>query len=307
MDIGKSVGEWAKFSFTGWLRDRETLTYFISLIIIVVLATIAGNYLIYSLLYPAYSSAAPSSAEIISAMVNAIPILAVFVILNSLAAYFIAYLTIARALKLKKRGAQKLSLTRLAKFLALEIFVFLGAFLSLFNLKFLLILIAAALLYIIGAVLATVTPYVFVGGALVLVGTILLFAYFIVVVYNSIRLLLSPAAFVEKNIGIVAAAKESWKMTKGNVFNVIIAWLVLVVISFIIGFVSAVPATIYSIYYASANSGAAAASSTAAELAITTDIGYMVAMIPSYIFSAFLSIAAWFYIVSIYTGLKKGK
>lgn len=307
MGLEKSIGEWTKFSFTGWLKDRGTLKYFLSLIIIFVLTTIAGNYLIYSLLYPAYSSATPSSAEIVSAMINAIPVLAVFIILNSLAVYFIAYLVIARALKLKKNGAQKLSFIRLVKLLVLELFIFFSAFLSLFNPKFLMVLIAAIVLFIVGVVLVTVPGYFAVGGALLVLGFVLLLAYFIVVAYNSIRLLLSTVAFVEKNLGIVGAAKESWKRAQGNVLNIAIAWLVLIVISFTISAVSAIPATIYSIYYSAVNSAASTVSSTAAELAMTTDIGYMIAMIPTYIFSAFLSIAAWFYMVSIYTGIKKSK
>ncbi|MFA5357956.1 MAG: hypothetical protein WC308_03470 [archaeon] len=307
MDLGKNITDWTKSSFTGWLRDRETLKYFISLIIIVVLATIAGNYLIYSLLYSAYSLGSPTASIIISTMANSIPILVVFVILNSLAVYFISYLVIARALKLRKKGSQKLSFMRLVKFFLLELFIFISAFLSLFNLKFIAILIAAILLFVIGAILATVTAHVTIGAVLILLGILAWLLYLVVVVYNSVRLLLSNVAFVEKDIGIVAAAKESWKITQGNVSTVIIAWLVLIIISFIIGSISAIPATAYSIYYSGINVASDTTSSMATEIALTTDVGYMIAMIPAYVLSAFLSIASWFYLVSIYNGLKKGK
>lgn len=74
----------------------------------------------------------------------------------------------------------------------------------------------------------------------ILLAICLLIPYGIIAIYNSMRLYLSNLIFLNKDISIIAALKESWALMKGNVLIVLLASLVVGFILLLILFAAGV-------------------------------------------------------------------
>jgi len=66
----------------------------------------------------------------------------------------------------------------------------------------------------------------FLGGSRVQIGgptgAFIVIVYGIVVVYNSLRLIVGEAIFVEREESILKSLKESWIQTKGNLWDIVV-------------------------------------------------------------------------------------
>ncbi|MEM4598830.1 MAG: hypothetical protein QW400_04045 [Candidatus Diapherotrites archaeon] len=76
----------------------------------------------------------------------------------------------------------------------------------------------------------------------------LLIIYMAIVMYNSVRLSLSNAIFLSKEIGVMSALEESWTLTRGNVLNIFAVIIIVSIIYLIITF--SIAGIMTSVYFA---------------------------------------------------------
>jgi len=302
------IGAFLNFSFVSWLKDKQALKYLALLSVFTIIFSIVSSFVSYNFTTALLSLQGTPSA-VINAFFGLLSVATVIGLIYFVIIYIIQYFIFAKALGSANLTAEKISVMRLVRLIILDIASVLVALLSMFNLKFLWIVIAAIVLFVGGIVLAAAgyssgaMALTASGGALAVIGIILTIVYLAVVVYNSIRLSMGTAVFIEKERSIMDCLRISWEKTDGKVWEIIAAWVVVVVIMVVISFVASIPAMIYAFIVGFTSALRGVTDSQMIQLALSVNPAYLILSIPIYIASAFIMIVSAYYYVSIYKAL----
>lgn len=217
-----------EFAFR-WLRDRTAWKYLAALFAVALISGIAELLL----------GKPPTSIEEImrgESGMPATPLGAAAVLLMGVAtiliAFYISALLKIRALKVAGHSPPEFGVSKFVKLIATVIAAFIFAVFSVYRLKWLVLGIAGTVLLIAGILLLFVNPIV--GILLLGVSGILLAAYFVAVVYNSLRLMFSDVCLLNSNAGISECLKNSETLTKGKVIGLFLASLVFAIIILVV-------------------------------------------------------------------------
>jgi membrane-anchored glycerophosphoryl diester phosphodiesterase (GDPDase) len=115
--------------------------------------------------------------------------------------------------------------TSIAAFISWYKKIFLYYFIGLIALFFL-----TVILFVLGQWLPAII--------LTVLGIVLFLIYYIVIIHNIVRLSLSTPIMLQKDIGILETAKESWELSKGKTLEIFFAFLVVLVPIMIVSMVA---------------------------------------------------------------------
>ena len=298
MDLGKELQPMLTFSLIDWLKNKKLQKLLLISIIVYSLFSIILTY--FGIQRFSGLSEITNPLELIGPMIEFYIVLGLTLIPVIIILTIVQYITIAKGLELKKKKSMKLDFVRFIKFLFLPLVTTIVAGLSLFDIKKLLIGIIGFLISVMGLGIFFISP-VF-GAILILIGTLLLVAYGIIFIINNIRLSVSDASFVESHNSLIKALKHSWVITRGNVLNIFIIWVVFSVIVMIITYIAIIPSMAFLILNT-------AIIETSKEESINFILNpiYNALMIPSYIITAYAIICQSLLTVSIFSKLEKKK
>ncbi|MFH1256560.1 MAG: hypothetical protein V1494_04680 [Candidatus Diapherotrites archaeon] len=222
------------FSFS-WLKDRAAWKYIVLLWVITAiewLLIIGIGWLLFGDLISSLISNPASLAQLLTNPIVLLSNLFLFIafaaligIVFALVSYYVNALVTIYGLKKAGIEPAKFSLVKYLKLVLLVIVQFFAAIFSALDLKLLLVLAAAVVILIIA---------LFAGWILAILAFLLLLVYGIIVIYNSLRLSMSPVIYLHKDIGIIDAIKSSWKMTDGKVLSILLAMIVVGIVSAIV-------------------------------------------------------------------------
>ncbi|MCX6803724.1 MAG: glycerophosphoryl diester phosphodiesterase membrane domain-containing protein [Candidatus Diapherotrites archaeon] len=221
----------------------------------------------------------------------------------------ISYLFFSHALNSKGRKNVPLNLTQYVLYIVLSIAQCLFVLLSLFRPKYLLILVAAIILFFLGVIISAVGGFIsIIGSLLLIIGLILGFVYIVVIFSNTMRLLFSDPIFVESKKGIVESLKASWDMTKGHCWKMFGTLILLGIISGVIYLIAVIPLIYYMLQQmfaiflsgiVSGGSGVGASSFSA------NSTVFFLSMIPAFVMP-FLIMVSTLVITGMYDIISKG-
>jgi hypothetical protein len=296
MDINADSKEIVNNSFINWLKNKTLQKYFVSLAILEVALAV----ILISMMNEAFITFAQIEENqvglIFDAIISFYSNLGIFLIPFSIIVVFFSYKIIQVGLKLTRRKSVELTIARYIKFFFYPVFASLAAIFSIFDLRYLAIGIVGGLITLIGGATILVNPGL--GVLIAILGFLLMLAYFVIVIINMIKLSLGQIIFVEKEKSIFESLKESFVVTKGNVFNLFILELVFGLIISIISGVVSLPSTMYI--------QSLIATITDPTL-IFSDLIYQVLLLPTYIVGAYAIICSNLFIVNIYSKIKSRK
>ncbi len=253
MDYGQVL----EFSFS-WFKERESLKYialywlavFVYLAILaglvflffgdIIAYLLAGNYLA---IFALGANLQALIARVIYFVAVLIPVLVVF----WLVFLYIGALIALFALRKAGLPAAPFSFYKLLRLIVVGIVSFLIAFFSWYNKIFLPILIAAVVCAV--AALFSILSGNFMTASVFLVLALIIFlVYYIVLVYNSLRLSQCGVIFLSKEIPIMDAIKESWDLTYKRFWSIFLAgFLVGIIAGIVVGIALLVLAAIIAI------------------------------------------------------------
>ncbi|VVB76329.1 Uncharacterised protein [uncultured archaeon] len=304
--MGFEVGEAINFAFTGWMKSRAALKYFIVALILFIILNVALGSVAGSLFGSLSNAASMSPGEALGMVGYFFLYVAVFVVLYWLISGFIAYFMLGSALREIKRKPVEFSAGRYVRFLGLMIANCLSVVFSLFKLKFLWVLISGIVLAIVGGVLAAAgvsfgsnVAMIILGALLVVVAFILFICYAVIMVYNAMRLLIGEMIFVEKEQGIWKSLKASWDITGKNALNIFVVMFVVAIVVMILSFILSAPSMIYQFSVIGMTGGTGA-------LKLMSDPTYLGLSALTNIVQAFAVMVQAFAIAGIYTQISKG-
>jgi len=197
----------------------------------------------------------------------------------------------------KKYKPAPLDFGRFVKFLFYSLIESLAAVFCIYELKYLAVGIVSLILFILGGVLVIFASTNFIlgiiGALFLVLSVILALAYFVIIIYNSYRLMVSTVAFVASGKGIFETLKMSWDMTKGNVLMIFLVMLVVGIIISSISFTVSMPAMFYGM-------GVGIVSSIFGGTSTAFDPIYLTLLIPAQIFAAIGVIVSSYVLVALY-------
>ncbi len=252
--------EFLKFALTAWIKDKKSLKYFLFLVLFNAVLLIVTNLCMYTLLEPFSKAAMVNPNQLGYAMVYLFVFIISIVFIGVVIPMIIVYFIYTRALELTKRSFVQLTGIRILKVFVLSLASSIISFLSLFRVRWLLLLLASVGMLVVSLVTFTIAGAMsynynmrmfqngvaLFGIALLLFSFLGFLAYLIVVFYNSLRLSLSTIIFIEKEKKVLACLKESWDLTSGKIVNSFWLFVVLMILMIIVnGFVS-LPLQIYT-------------------------------------------------------------
>jgi len=300
----EGIWEAVKFGFVQPLKDMRALKLSAFLGVFLVVMSLISTAAVYVMFKP-YVDSPSSMAALTSDLWAGMAFLAYFfvmiialTIVQAIIVNLIDVMAISRALEMKSFiPKMEAGLMGALKLLVVGICVSLFSFFSVFNLKMLLILAASVFFTIVGFILVIFfqsnIALVFIGVLVMLLGFMLFGAYLVVVIYNSIRLVMSPIILVEKDLGIIDSCRASWVKTEGQVLGLFIAMVILSIILTILVSIVSIPVKAYSVVLTLANPGIT-------DFAISTDPLYILLAIPIYLASGYAVIVGSFFLTSIY-------
>ena len=300
MELGKEIGPLLSTSFTSWFSNKKLKLYFLINAVLLVILGLTVTLSMGSIFKGLTGVSNP--AQLFPALIGFYTSMFLVLAPISLIIVLIDYLIISECLKIYKRKSQKIDIIRYIKLVFFPLVTGITAALSLFNIRWLLIGIAGLVIFIIGIVAAIFSPIV--GGVLAIIGAIIMVAYYIIVIYNMVRLSMGCIAYVEGR-GVFDALRQSWKITKRNVWNIIIAFFVFVIIAWIIAIVSEIPAIIYAFVSTISTAISTGNANGLAGLNLFSDPVYIILLMITYIVSAYIAIATSLFAVGIYNSLAK--
>jgi len=280
-----------------WAKQEGVWKYILGYFIYLLAILVATSYVMYSVLKPFLTINSTSGL----AGLASISYLIVFLLAASIVSLIIqsafSYLFIAKALNSSGRKFVEFDLGRWVKFIVLEIMTSIAVVLSLFNLKLLLVGLAALACMVIAFIaLAFTSLLVFI--IFLLLGALLGLAYFVIMVYNAIKLSMGCVSYVESEKGIIEALKDSWNLTGGSTLNVFIGlFLIGLIVGIIVG-IGMLPSMIYNFVNSVTN---IAASNS---LAYMVDPVYFLLSVLYLVLQAVGSLITCFGMIEIYNQLK---
>jgi len=305
--MGFIVGDAINFAFTGWMKSRQALKYFVVALILFIILNVALGAVAGSLFGSLSNASSMSPGEALGLVGYFFLYITVFVVLYWLISGFIIYFMLGSALKEIKRKPVEFSAGRYARFLGLMIANCLAVLLSLFKLKFLWVLISGIILAIVGIVLVAVGASfgsnviaLILGFLLLGISVILFLCYAVIMIYNSMRLILAEMLFVEKEQGIWKSLNASWNITGGNALNIFVVLFVVTVVVMILSLILSAPSMIYQFSVLGITGGSGA-------LTLMSDPMYIGLSALTNIVQAFAVMVQAFALAGIYAQLNKGR
>jgi hypothetical protein len=292
MDLNKVLKETLAFSLINFKDDKKLVKY-LAYFIIIYLAIALASALIYIGIGGLSEITALEQFMFIFTAVSIVylPFMILIIILT--------YFSSRRGLEVSKKKIARNNLVLFLKYLITPFIAGIYALFSIFNLKFLLILLAGVVISLIGAFTYFLNPLF--AGFLIAISFVFYFAYIFVIIYNSTRLTFTEFAILESS-SIKKALKKSWKSTENNVLNIFIALIVFGIILSIISMVFQMPLIFYSMIF---GFNQAIMGAEFSEAALYSDPLYWVLSIPSYLITAYLMLAGILFKVSLYTKIIK--
>jgi len=158
-------------------------------------------------------------------------------VLFMLAYIFVYFIILSDAMKYRGFSVKKFSFLNVAGYIGL------GAAMYLYVLFYSPVKKLAYLLYACIAAMVALLAFYLVSGniALFLLLMLPLIGYGLIVTYNTMLLILSTPAYFEKKQSILGAIQHSIKITKGNVFPLFVAYILLAVVLTIIQSIFTLP------------------------------------------------------------------
>jgi len=211
-----------KFGFS-WFGDKETWKYLLAMfgaIIVsfafVVLAGYSAGF------FPAgIGTAVAAAAGIVGGL--ALAVVTCWLVIR-------VYLLAMAKAKVRAAGA---AWGLAAGFLAMNILRGICILFSVFNPRYLLLGVSAAVLLAAGALLLAQSPVP--GLAAIALGMLLLLLYFGVIAHNALRLMLAELYYFREGISMFSALSKSWQLTKGKTSSLLIAALAMFLIMAVAG------------------------------------------------------------------------
>ena len=202
-----------KFTFVDWFKQKGILKYFVFLFVFYALVNFVSVYLMYSAFSPIASANTIAPAEAITLMVFFFTYFFALIIICGIVSSLFSYFLIAKALVASKKDFVEFSVKQWLRFIVLSIAECFAAMFSVFNLKLLLVPIAAIVLIIIAALLFVLSysgNYIFalVGVLLLVIAFLLFLAYLVIWMYNCIRLTLSAIIFIASGSDFIFKISE---------------------------------------------------------------------------------------------------
>jgi hypothetical protein len=294
-----------KFAFLDWLKQKGIWKYFIFIFVFYTLINFAGIYSVYAAFSPIEGGETITLIEAINIMlffsIYYIVVIFVSLIVSSILSYFL----ITKALFSSKKDFVEFNAKRWLEFIFLGIAEFFVALLSIFNIKFLLVPVSAIVLTIL-SILLFVFSYTgnyllaLLGILFIFLALLLFFVYIFIWFYNSIRLTVSAVIFVEKKKGIMESLKASWDLTKGNVVNIFIVFLVIGIAVGVLSWIVTLPLVFYQ-----AGTNIAIQQNSLESFKQLLDPFVLLLIIPSVIIQSIFIIVQTFGLVAIYNELTK--
>lgn len=316
LDFGSAID----FVFKKWITDKDTKK--ILVLFLIALLVLGGLSLTITALFgaPLYNpefTNNPNATNMTSfffAWAITFFVGGFISILIFIATYTANYKIIARALSLRKKQTVELTPMRFLRYaIALPILNAIISMLCLYNLKFLAIPVVAVIMIIISAILLGVgaatsgSILAIVGGIGLFIGILLFLAYFVVIIYNQIRLITAEAIFIEKEQSITVALKKSWDLTEGNASSIFLTSLGIGIITFFISMIFAGPQFIYAFGSAFMTAFTNPTATSTIESSLISDPIYLILSLFALISTVVSILVNSFLVVFIYTELNKKK
>ncbi len=143
---------------------------------------------------------------------------------------FFSVLILLKGMNFYKIKTAPFNATKYVKLIILQILSGILALISYYDKRFFFVFIGIIALYLIGII----TLISGIGIILLLLALFLSFFYLFIVIYNSIRLSMTPYVFLETNKGIFQSLRDGWNLTQGKVIDIFIALLIIGVIFFVV-------------------------------------------------------------------------
>jgi len=298
MQITNNLGKLIKTSFKSCTQDKLLKKYFLILAILQIISMFTALILTSTILTPEMllDVQAGNVMTYLPSLIFYFAIIFTFAIVISLIFAIIGYLIIYRGLELVGKKPQKIDFVRFIKFIFLGLVTAFYAIFSVFNLKLFLIFVVGLILILIGALSLILNSVL--GGILLTVGLLILFAYLFVIIYNLYRLIFIEVLFIEKG-EVRKGLEESYNITKGNVLDIIIAFFVIGIIIAIILVIVDLPNTIY-VFMIGFAQGVSGSTSEVTQLTLMSDPIYWILQIPSAVATAFYLVFINVFIVNAY-------
>lgn len=182
------------------------------------LALLSGSYSSFNAMLPDPMLA---GATAITFFLASIPVFFIFFLL----AFLAQALIIVFSLKQAALDGLRLNLLRFFTLFFIAIASFAAAVVSFYNKKMLLLLLFATIFLFASRV---PLPSLQLGSTVIVL--VLFLAYFVTVIYNLVRLSFSGTVFLNKNCFFSQALKESWNITAGNFWKIIVAFVIVILL-----------------------------------------------------------------------------
>jgi len=225
--------------------------------------------------------------EFLTKVITFIGIILILIIIGSLALLYVVVLMMLYALRSKKLVPARFSASKYLRFIALLIIKPLVILFYSFDKTVLAIL----WLSLVGGITSVMFTVMFRFPLFMFLFFAFLIIYIICVIYNVLRLYVSEQIFVHRDIGIIDAFRDSFKLTENNVLNVFIAAIIIAVAVFFISMLeSLIPNMLFP--------------EPVAEAALLWLMSYAIVALPV---QAFIAMLTSFYYVGLYAELLKIK
>ena len=224
-----------------WIEDRESLKY-ILLNLAVQLATGAATILLLLMFFQQYLSLlfmgeSTSAAflplaldwqEFISKVIMFFAFLIPILIISGVALAYVQALMVLFALRKKGLKPASFSFIKLIRLIIMGIAASLAALFYSFDKTFRIIQWLSLFGSIVSILLIRLLPlFIFLALPFLLI-------YIIIVIYNFLRLFITEPIFLHEELGIIETLKKSFEITQDEIWNVFLAALVLMVVSYIL-------------------------------------------------------------------------
>ena len=225
-----------EFGLTNWIHDRQTWKYLSMLFAIMFVAMLIVGGIFAVLFMPIIQNPETvNPISFISSIFFAIMILIPIAIIAGLISMYVMMLIRIRALQIAGHNPPALGWIKLIKIIILEILTGLFATFSVYRPKWLILLAADIVLYF-GGIMLMGTEAMW-GMILILLSVLGFLAYFVVIIYNSLRLCFPITIFIDTEISIFDSLKKSEEITNGRVMSILGTSLVF---GIIVGIIAAV-------------------------------------------------------------------
>ncbi len=239
MELGKELEKIIKFSFIDFFKSKEMKSLMLKIGIVYAIFFII--YMLIGLYY--YQMPLDQTVDFLtSSLIEYTIIITILSILIAFVIVFFEYKVLQEALLLKKIKSTKIDFIKYLKFLLAFPIVFLCAAISIYNIKLLAIGIIGVIIIALGFFL-TMANLMWI--LLIAIGVLVLFVYSLFVIYQFVRLVLTPAIIVTGK-GIKESLDESLELTKNNFLNIFVILLVVFFIMYFLSMIVIIPSMLYT-------------------------------------------------------------